>query len=118
MEVFIDDFSVYGKTFEDCLANLDKVLNKCHEVNLVPNWDRCHFMAREGIILGDKVSEMGIKLDKVKIEVIEELPPPTNDYFKDDTLLKVSITNPWYVNIVNYIVVGCIPLGANKKKII
>jgi hypothetical protein len=44
MEVFMDDFSIYGKTFEDCLANLDKVLKQCQMANLVLNWEKCHFM--------------------------------------------------------------------------
>jgi hypothetical protein len=78
MEVFMDDFSVYGKTFEDLLANLDKVLKWCQMADLVLNWEKCHFMVREGIVLGHKISEKGIKVDKVKIEVIEQLPPPTN----------------------------------------
>jgi hypothetical protein len=78
MEVFMDDFSIYGKTFEDCLANLDKVLKRCREVDLVLNWKKCHFMVWEGIILGHKISKKGIKVDKVKIEVIEQLSPPTN----------------------------------------
>jgi hypothetical protein len=43
---------------------------------------------------------------------------PINDYMRDDTLLKVSTTNPWYTNIINYIVAGYIPPGADKKKII
>jgi hypothetical protein len=43
---------------------------------------------------------------------------PINDYMRDDTLLKVSITDPWYTNIVNYIVAGYIPPGTDKKKII
>jgi hypothetical protein len=38
VEVFMDDFSVYGKTFMDCLANLDEVLTRCAEVDLVLNW--------------------------------------------------------------------------------
>jgi hypothetical protein len=78
MEVFMDDFSVYGKTFKDCLANLDKVLRRCQEADLVLNWEKCHFMVREGIVLGHKISEKGIEVDKAKIEVIEQLPPPTN----------------------------------------
>jgi hypothetical protein len=78
MEVFMDDFFVYGKTFEDCLANLDKVLKQCQMANLVLNWEKCHFMVQEGIVLGHKILEEGIKVDKVKIEVIEQLPPPTN----------------------------------------
>jgi hypothetical protein len=44
MEVFMDDFSVYGKTLEGCLANLDKVLKRCQMVDLVLNWEKCHFM--------------------------------------------------------------------------
>jgi hypothetical protein len=67
MEVFMDDFSIYNKTFEDCLANLDKVLRLCQDGDLVLNWEKCHFMVREGIVLGHKVSEKGIKVDKVKI---------------------------------------------------
>jgi hypothetical protein len=78
MEVFMDDFSIYGKTFEDCLVNLDKVLKLCQMGNLVLNWEKCHFMVREGIVLGHKISEKGIEVDKAKIEVIEQLPPPTN----------------------------------------
>jgi hypothetical protein len=78
MEVFMDDFSVYGKTFADCLANLDKVLKRCQMTDLVLNWEKCHFMVREGIVLGHKISEKGIEMDKAKIEVIEQLPPPTN----------------------------------------
>jgi hypothetical protein len=44
MEVFMDDLSVYRKTFEDCLANPDKVLKRCQEADLVLNWEKCHFM--------------------------------------------------------------------------
>jgi hypothetical protein len=44
MEVFMDDFSIYGKTFEDCLANLDKVLKRCQMVDLVLNREKCYFM--------------------------------------------------------------------------
>jgi hypothetical protein len=47
MEVFMDDFSVYGKTFDDCLKNLDKILQRCEEKNLVLNWKKYHFMVRE-----------------------------------------------------------------------
>jgi hypothetical protein len=78
MEVFMDDFSVYGKTFDDCLENLDKVLQRCEENHLVLNWEKCHFMVREGIVLGHLISECGIEVDRAKIEVIEQLSPPVN----------------------------------------
>ena len=58
------------------LKNLGKVLKRCQEKDLVVNWGKCHFMVREGIVLGHLVSERGIEVDK--IEVIEQLPPPVN----------------------------------------
>jgi hypothetical protein len=78
IQVFMDDFSVYGKTFEDCLSILDKVLKRCQMADLVLNWEKHHFMVQEGIVLQHKISEKGIEVDKAKIEVIEQLPPPTN----------------------------------------
>ncbi|XP_042449055.1 uncharacterized protein LOC122033980 [Zingiber officinale] len=78
MEVFMDDFSVYGTNFDTCLSNLVNVLQRCEETNLVLNWEKCHFMVREGIVLGHLVSERGIEVDTAKVEVIENLPPPTN----------------------------------------
>jgi hypothetical protein len=78
VEVFMDDFSVYGKTFMDCLANLDKVLTRCAEVDLVLNWEKCHFMVKQGIVLGHVISERGIEVDKAKVETLEQLPPPTD----------------------------------------
>jgi hypothetical protein len=61
MDVFMDDFSIYGKTFDDCFVNLEKVLQRCEEKHLVLNWEKCHFMVREGIMLGHLVSERGIE---------------------------------------------------------
>jgi hypothetical protein len=78
MEVFMDDFSIYGRTFDHCLENLDRVLQRCQEKDLVLNWEKCHFMVREGIMLGHLVSERGIEVDRAKIEVIEKLQSPVN----------------------------------------
>jgi hypothetical protein len=78
MEVFMDDFSVYGSSFDLCLINLAKILKRCEECNLVLNWEKCHFMVTEGVVLGHIVSDKGIQVDKAKISVIEQLPPPVN----------------------------------------
>ena len=78
VEVFMDDFSVYGSSFDSCLVNLSRVLKRCEETNLVLNWEKCHFMVREGIVLGHLVSKRGIEVDKAKIELIEKLPPPSS----------------------------------------
>jgi hypothetical protein len=45
--------------------------------DLVLNWEKCHFMVQEGIFLGHKILEEGVEVDKVKIEVIRQPPPPT-----------------------------------------
>ncbi|GJT75480.1 DNA-directed DNA polymerase [Tanacetum coccineum] len=66
MKVFMDDFSVFGNSFEQCLNNLDKMLGRCEETNLVLNWEKCHFMVKECIVLGHKISGKGIKVDKAK----------------------------------------------------
>ncbi|MCI09112.1 reverse transcriptase, partial [Trifolium medium] len=69
---------VFGPSFEHCLRNLDTVMKRCVETNLVLNWEKCHFMVTEGIVLGHKISFKGIEVDKAKVEVIEKLPPPVN----------------------------------------
>ncbi|CAM8899972.1 unnamed protein product [Rhodiola kirilowii] len=78
IEVFMDDFSIHGSSFDDCLANLSNVLARCIETNLVLNWEKCHFMVQEGIVLGHLVSKRGVEVDKAKIQIIEQLPPPKN----------------------------------------
>lgn len=69
----MDDFSVYGDYFVDCLTNLESVLQQCEDTNLVLNWEKCHFMMIQGIVLGHIVSSKGIE---VEIEAISKLPPP------------------------------------------
>ena len=78
IEVFMDDFFVIGSTFDSCLHNLTLVLKRCMETNLVLNWEKGHFMVREGIVLGHRISGRGIEVDRAKIEIIEKLPPPTS----------------------------------------
>lgn len=78
IEVFMDDFTVYGKSFEACLVNLEKVMKRCVEKSLVLNYEKCHFMVKEGIVLGHVISERGIEVDKAKIDIIAKLPYPTS----------------------------------------
>ncbi|GJZ92931.1 reverse transcriptase domain-containing protein [Tanacetum coccineum] len=78
VEVFMDDFSVFGNSFNNCLKNLDKMLQCCKDANLVLNWEKCHFMVKEGIVLGHKVSGAGLEVDKSKVDIISKLRPPSN----------------------------------------
>ena len=76
LEIFMDDFSIYGDSFEQCLHHLELVLQRCKEKNLTLNWEKCHFVVRQGIVLGHEISRRGIKVDKAKVEVIVKLPLP------------------------------------------
>ncbi|KAM6564505.1 hypothetical protein CsatB_024503 [Cannabis sativa] len=78
IEVFMDDFSVFGSSFDQCLSNLELVLTRCEDSNLVLNWEKCHFMVTEGIVLGHKISKEGIEVDRAKVSTIENLPPPVS----------------------------------------
>ena len=78
MEVYMDDITIYWNTFEQCLANLETVLQRCIEKNLVLNWEKFHFMVNQGIVLGHVISKKGIEVDKAKVELISKLPPPAN----------------------------------------
>jgi len=78
IEVFRNDFSIFGPSSDCCLTNLEHVLRRCVEANLVLNWEKCHFMVQEGIVVGHKISTRGIEVDKANIGVIEKLPPPVN----------------------------------------
>ena len=74
----MDDATVYGGSFEECFTNLETVLHRCIEKNLVLNWEKCQFMVNQGIVLGRIISKKGIEVDKGKIEIISKLPSLTN----------------------------------------
>ena len=75
-ENFMDDFSVFGSSFDNYLSNVRKVLERCREKNLTLNWEKCHFMVKKGIVLGHIISRDGIEVDKAKTDLIVNLPPP------------------------------------------
>ena len=77
MEIFMDDFTVYGSSFEHCLKNLETVLQRCKDKQLALNWEKCHFMVIEGIVLGHKSSVTGLEVDQSKVSIIKTLAPPT-----------------------------------------
>nr|GFA68834.1 reverse transcriptase domain-containing protein [Tanacetum cinerariifolium] len=122
MKVFMDDFSVFGNSFENCLSRLDKMLERCEDTNLSLNWEKSHLMVKEGIVLGHKISKNGIKVDRAKVDVIAKLPHPItvkenpyenvlapeeiNETFPLETLSMVTFRGdssvPWFANFANY----------------
>ena len=77
MEIFMDDFTVYGSSFDQCLKNLETVLQRCQDKQLALNWEKCHFMVTEGIVLGHKIYATGLEVDQSKVSIIKTLAPPT-----------------------------------------
>nr|GEV36748.1 retrovirus-related Pol polyprotein from transposon TNT 1-94 [Tanacetum cinerariifolium] len=76
IEVFMDDFSVFENCFQSCLSYLERMLKRCEDTNLCLNWEKGHFMVKEGIVLGHKISKQGIEVDKAKVDVITKLLHP------------------------------------------
>nr|GEV59915.1 reverse transcriptase domain-containing protein [Tanacetum cinerariifolium] len=74
MLVFMDDFSVFENSFQSCLSFLERMLKRCEYTNLCLNWEKNHFMVKECIVLGHKISKQGIEVDKAKVDVISKLP--------------------------------------------
>ena len=77
IEIFMDDFTVYGSSFDQFLHNLGAVLQRCKDNNLALNWEKCHFMVTEGIVLGHMISAAGLEVDQTKVSIIRNLMPPT-----------------------------------------
>nr|GEU55893.1 reverse transcriptase domain-containing protein [Tanacetum cinerariifolium] len=77
MEVFLDDFSVFRDSFSSCISYLDTMLQRCKDTNLVLNWEKYHFIVKEGIVLGHKISKNRLEVDQAKIDVIAKLPHST-----------------------------------------
>jgi hypothetical protein len=76
VEVYMDNFTVYGNTFEEAISNLEKVLIHCQESNLSLSHEKCKMLLTEGILLGHHLSVEGIKVGPAKIEVIVKLSSP------------------------------------------
>nr|GFB54830.1 reverse transcriptase domain-containing protein [Tanacetum cinerariifolium] len=68
MELFMDDFSVFRNSIKTCLSQLDKMLQRCEDTKLCLNWEKSHFMVKEGIILSHKISRNRIEVDKAKVD--------------------------------------------------
>nr|GEY53108.1 reverse transcriptase domain-containing protein [Tanacetum cinerariifolium] len=128
MEVFMDDFSVFRNSFSTCLTNLEKMLKRCEDTKLALNWEKSHFMVKEYIVLGHKISKKGIEVNKeFDFKVIDTKgaenyaadhlsrlenpyknifdPKVINETFPLESLNKVSHqdpSTPWFADFANY----------------
>ncbi|GJW12202.1 reverse transcriptase domain-containing protein [Tanacetum coccineum] len=69
--------SKLGKDTNLCLSRVDKMLQRCEDTNLCLNWEKSHFIVKEGIVFGHKISKNRIEVDKAKVDVIAKLLHPT-----------------------------------------
>eukprot|EP00253_Pinus_taeda_P028167 PITA_28167 len=99
VEVYMDDFTIYGDSFEEALENLEKVLVRCKETNLSLSHEKCFMMFTKGIVLGHHISGDGIKVDKSKVEVISKLPIPN---CKRDVRSFLGFTGYYRIFIENF----------------
>ncbi|GJR03795.1 putative nucleotidyltransferase, ribonuclease H [Tanacetum coccineum] len=88
VKVFMDDFSVFGNSFDTCLNNLDKMLQRCKDAHLVLNWEKCHFMVKKRIVLGHKVSSARLEVDKAKNQYFLKIARPITKQLEKDTLFE------------------------------
>nr|GFA33995.1 reverse transcriptase domain-containing protein [Tanacetum cinerariifolium] len=70
----LNKVSVFGNSFSTCLTNLENMLKRCEDAKLALNWEKSHFMVKEGIVLGHKISKKGIEVDKGKVSQKDEMP--------------------------------------------
>nr|GEV41892.1 retrovirus-related Pol polyprotein from transposon opus [Tanacetum cinerariifolium] len=97
----MDDLSIFGDSFDKCLNNRDKMLQCCKDAHPVLNWDKYHFIVKEGNVLGHKMSGTGLEFDKAKINVISKLPPPTNIKGSlEDIMRLLQFINEGYRNTI------------------
>ncbi|GKD17502.1 hypothetical protein Tco_1206660 [Tanacetum coccineum] len=131
MEVFMDDFSVFGDSFSSCLSNLDQMLKRCEDTNLVLNWEKCHFMVTEGIVLGHKISKSRIEIlllqefdviicdkkgaENLAVDHLSRLENPHQDILENKEITETfplktlgmvtfrgDSSTPWFADIANY----------------
>ena len=77
LEVFMDNFSVFGDDFDSCLAYLTNILKVWITNGMVLSWEKFHLVVGERAVLGHLVSSKGLDMEKAKIEVIQNLLLPT-----------------------------------------
>lgn len=76
VEIYMDDFSVFGNSFQEALKNLEKVLLRYQEAHLALSDKMCRLMCKAGVLLGHLVSDKGIQVDPAKKEVLLHLLAP------------------------------------------
>nr|GEZ70221.1 reverse transcriptase domain-containing protein [Tanacetum cinerariifolium]GEZ78100.1 reverse transcriptase domain-containing protein [Tanacetum cinerariifolium] len=93
--MLLEHFKVFGDSFSSCLSHLDTMLQRCKDTNLVLNWEKCHFMVKEGIVLDLKISKNGLEVDRSKVDVIDFMGPFPSSRGNMYILVAVDYLSKW-----------------------
>ena len=74
--VYIDDIVVFSKTFEEHCNHLDLVFKAIADSGLTLSPNKCHIAYQSLLLLGQKVSRLGLSTHKEKVDAILQLEPP------------------------------------------
>ena len=110
--VYLDDLIVFGSDLLEHNKNLNSVLLKLRYANLKLNTQKCHFLQRNLIYLGHKISDKGIEPDYSKIEVIKSFPVPNS---VEDVKRFVAMANYYRRHIKDFAQISC-PLNKLTRK--
>ena len=78
MLVYIDDIVIFSKSFEDHLVHIDLVLGAIKGAKITLSPGKCHFGYQSLMLLGQKVSQLGLSTHKEKVDAILQLENPKN----------------------------------------
>nr|GEU58635.1 reverse transcriptase domain-containing protein [Tanacetum cinerariifolium] len=111
MEVFMDDFFVFGDSFQSCLSHLEKMLKRCEDTNLCLNWEKSHFMVKEVVDTKGAENLAADHLSRLENPHQNALDPKEiNESFPLETLNLISSrgsqSTPWFSDFVNYHAAG------------
>nr|GEX86877.1 DNA-directed DNA polymerase [Tanacetum cinerariifolium] len=91
IEVFMDDFLVFGNSFENCLSRLDKMLQRCEDTNLCLNWEKSHFMVKEALSSAIRFIKTRLRLTELKLmSLLNYLIPQLSKVFGVFSVMPVS----------------------------
>ena len=103
METDIDDILIHGATQAEHDQSLQAVLQKCEQINLTLNKEKCEFKVKEVTYVGHKLTQDGIKPDEEKVKAIKDMAAPTDKKGVERLLGTVNYLGKFILNLTTII---------------